>query len=335
MALEECAPAPGQGPRDFIQSRGTSHAQDHRQDREPGHAPRLLRHLRRGRRCELQPALGHRAGTGGRQSRGRCASGSGLSAEAARAHGRHGRTPVPRPRARGRAGRPAPPCEGHALARPRNRERPVAGREARETAAAGAVLGQRLRLAQGRGAAQCPAAVHHRDRRPRHPLHPREVAPSRCAAAGHDPWLARLGDGTAQDHRPARQPHRPRRPRRGCLPPRAALDARLRLLGQAAQHRLGPRPHRPRLGRADEAAGLPALRVAGRRLGLGHLGQHGAPEAAGPARHPRQHAGQRAAAGGAGAQQRRPRARRPRRQGEGGLRCAELPLQKRAAAMPR
>ena len=37
----------------------------------------------------------------------------------------------------------------------------------------------RLRLAQGRGEAQRPTAVHDRDRRGRHPLHPRALASTR------------------------------------------------------------------------------------------------------------------------------------------------------------
>jgi hypothetical protein len=36
-------------------------------------------------------------------------------------------------------------------------------------------LGDRVRLAQGRGTAERPASVHDRDRRSRHPLHPRQV----------------------------------------------------------------------------------------------------------------------------------------------------------------
>ena len=49
----------------------------------------------------------------------------------------------------------------------------IAGRAARDDAEARALLGDGLRLAQGRGAAQRPAAVHHRDRRARHSFHSR------------------------------------------------------------------------------------------------------------------------------------------------------------------
>ena len=53
-----------------------------------------------------------------------------------------------------------------------NRHRCIAGRAAHDDPAARALLGDRLRLAQGRGAAQRRAELHHRDRRAGHPLHP-------------------------------------------------------------------------------------------------------------------------------------------------------------------
>ena len=51
----------------------------------------------------------------------------------------------------------------------------LAGRAARDDAETRALLGDRLRLAQGRGAAQRPAAFHHRDRRARHSFHSRPL----------------------------------------------------------------------------------------------------------------------------------------------------------------
>ena len=59
---------------------------------------------------------------------------------------------------------------------------PVARRAAGDDAEARALLGDGLRLAQGRGEAERPAAVHDRDRRARHPLHPRalEACRTRC-----------------------------------------------------------------------------------------------------------------------------------------------------------
>ena len=59
------------------------------------------------------------------------------------------------------------------------RRRSVAGRAAGDDAGARPLLGDRLRLAQGRGETQRAAAVHDRDRRGGHPLHPREVAARR------------------------------------------------------------------------------------------------------------------------------------------------------------
>ena len=49
----------------------------------------------------------------------------------------------------------------------------VAGRAARDDSETRALLGDRLRLAQVRGEAECPAAIHHRDRWGRHSFHPR------------------------------------------------------------------------------------------------------------------------------------------------------------------
>ena len=73
-------------------------------------------------------------------------------------------------------------------------------------------------------------AVHDRDRRRGHPLHPRQVAARERAAADHDARLARLGHRAARDRRPADRPDRARRHRRGRVPPGAAVPARLRLL---------------------------------------------------------------------------------------------------------
>ena len=67
-----------------------------------------------------------------------------------------------------------------------------------------ALLGRRLRLAGGRGAAQRVPAVPHRARRARHPLPPRPLARTRRAAARPHPRLARLGRRVPQGDRPAR-----------------------------------------------------------------------------------------------------------------------------------
>ena len=74
-----------------------------------------------------------------------------------------------------------------------------------------------------RGETERVAAVHDRDRRGRHPLHPRQVAARERVAADHDARLARLGHRAARDGRPADRPDRARRTRRGRVPPGAAV----------------------------------------------------------------------------------------------------------------
>ena len=68
-----------------------------------------------------------------------------------------------------------------------------------------------VRLAQAGGGAQRAAQLHHRDRRPEHPLHPRQVeAAGRHPAAAH-PRLAGLGGRVPGPHRTADGPGEPRR----------------------------------------------------------------------------------------------------------------------------
>ena len=52
---------------------------------------------------------------------------------------------------------------------------PLARRAARDDPETRALLGDRIRLAQGRGAAQRRTEFHHRNRRAGHPLHPRPL----------------------------------------------------------------------------------------------------------------------------------------------------------------
>ena len=158
--------------------------------------------------------------------------------------------PLPRRDSGGAAGRPAPAHRGDALAQQGARRRSVAGRAAGDAAGARALLGDRLRLAQGRGEAQRAAAVHDRDRRGRHPLHPREVAARERVAADHDARLARLGHRAARDRRPAHRPDRARRTRRGRVRPRAAVPARLRLLRRARPSSAGTPAASRRPGRS-------------------------------------------------------------------------------------
>ena len=98
-----------------------------------------------------------------------------------------------------------------ALAQQGAGRRSVAGRAARDAAGARALLGDRLRLAQGRGGAQRAAAVQDRDRRGGHPLHPRQVTARGRVAVDHDARLARLGHRAAGHSRPAHRPDRARR----------------------------------------------------------------------------------------------------------------------------
>ena len=113
-----------------------------------------------------------------------------------------------------------------------------------------ALLGDRLRLARVRGETERAAAVHDRDRRGGHPLHPREVAARGRVAADHHARLARLGHRDARGRRPAHRPGRARRLRRGRVRPGGAVPARLRLLRRAGRGRLERRPHRREPGRS-------------------------------------------------------------------------------------
>ena len=195
------------------------------------------------------------------------------------------------------------------MARQGNRRRSVAGCAVGKAAGARSLLGHGLRLAQGRGEAECPAAVRDDDRRRRHSFHPRPLASSECSAGDRHPRLAGLGHRAAQDHRSAHRSDSARRQRRGRVRCRHPVRAGLRLLRQADRHRLGPRPHRASLGGADEAPRIHPLRRPGRRLGHTHLQRDGAPGGGGTARHPHQLAGDGTARGGRGA----PQAAGPRR----------------------
>ena len=75
-----------------------------------------------------------------------------------------------------------------------------------------------LRLEQVRGAAERPAELPDRDRRARHPLHPRPLAPRGRAAADRHARLARLDHRAAEDHRAAHGSHGARRQRGGRVP---------------------------------------------------------------------------------------------------------------------
>src|SRR6266568_4049980 len=197
---------------------------------------------------------------------------------------------LPRRHARRSVRRPAPAYRRGALSRQGARRRCVAGRAADDAPRARALLEHRLRLAQVRDEAERPPAVHDEDRRPRHPLHPREIASRECVAADHHARLARLGDRDARGHRPAHGPDRARRTRRGRIRPGAAVPARLRLLRRADGGRLGPRPHCASVGGADDPSGLHPLRRPGRRPGRQRHRRDGTPGSERPCGRPPQFA---------------------------------------------
>src|SRR6266568_2016282 len=198
--------------------------------------------------------------------------------------------PLPRRHSRRGPRRPAPAHRRDALAREGDRPRSFAGRAAGNDAETRALLGHRLRLPEVRGEAECPTAVHDRDRRPRHPLHPRPVASRQRVAAHHHARLARLGHRDAQGRRPAHRPDDTRRQRRGRFPSGDSVDPRLRVFRQTDHSRLGPCAHRTCLGSADEAPWIRAICGARRRLGSDYHGCNGCTDTSGVARHSLQHA---------------------------------------------
>ncbi len=111
------------------------------------------------------------------------------------------------------------------------------------------LLGDRLRLEQDAGQARRLAAVHHQDRRARHPLHPCPLEARQRAADHRHPWLAGLDHRAAEDHRAAHRPDRPWRQRIGRVPRRDPVAAGLRLLGQADRAGLDTGRASPRPGR--------------------------------------------------------------------------------------
>ena len=153
------------------------------------------------------------------------------------------------------------------VARTRNGRGRLARRAARDDSGARALLGDGVRLAQGRGEAERLAEFHHRDRRAGHSFHSRAFEARECAAAHRHARLARLDHRAAEDHRAADQSHRARRERVGRLRRGDPVDARLRVFRQADHDRLGPGPHRACLGGADEAPWIHEIRGAGWRLG--------------------------------------------------------------------
>ena len=98
-------------------------------------------------------------------------------------------------------GGPQAPDHGDAVARPRDGHRRFSRRAAGDDTEARRLLGERVRLAPMRGAAQCAAQFRHRDRRARHPLRPRAVEARKRAAGDRDARLAGLGGRMAGPRR--------------------------------------------------------------------------------------------------------------------------------------
>ena len=167
----------------------------------------------------------------------------------------------------------------------------IARSTARDDSGAGALLGDRVRLAQDRGETERPAAVHHRDRWAGHSFHSRPFETRKCVAADRYARMARLDHRTDEDHRSADQSHRTRRKCIRRVRCRDSVDARLRFFRQADHDRVGPRPHCTCLDRADEAPRIHEIRGAGRRLGCSHHRADGRAGATGIAGHSHQHGG--------------------------------------------
>ena len=183
---------------------------------------------------------------------------------------------LPRRRSGGGPGRPPPTHRRGELAQQGTRRRSLPGRAARDAAGARPLLADRLRLAQGRGEAQRLAPVHDRDRRPRHPLHPRalqhEDALPLIMTHGWPGSVIELLETVGPLTDPTAHGGTPRTPS-----PRAAVPARLRLLQRARRARLGRRPHRAGLGTADEPPRLHPLRRPGWRRGRPRHRHDGSP----------------------------------------------------------
>ena len=160
---------------------------------------------------------------------------------------------------------------------PTRRRSPIdPGRPAGEAPPARRVLGNRLRLAQGRGDAQRAAAVHHGDRRTGHPVraHPLAARATPCRLLMTHGWpgsiiellkvIEPLTDPTAHGGRAEDAFHL-------VLPTMPGYG----FSGNPTDDRLEPGPDGERVPRADAPARVPAVRLPGRRLGRDHLGAAG------------------------------------------------------------
>ena len=159
------------------------------------------------------------------------------------------------------------------------------------TQALAALLGGRLRLAQGRGQTKRDAAVRHRDRRSRTFISSTFVrsTKTRCRSIITHGWpgsiieqmkvIGPLTDPTAHGASASDAFHLviPSIPGYGYSP-------------EPASPRLGSRAHRQGLGRADAASRIRSIRRARRRLGRVHHATDGVARAGARAGHSQQHA---------------------------------------------
>ncbi len=192
-----------------------------------------------------------------------------------------------RPRA---ARRPEATACCDALARQGNAERLVARHSARVREGAVQLLGEGLRLARARKAAEPLSAVPHHHRRRRHPLHSRPLTARECAAAGDDARLARFDRRVPESDRAAHRSDEARRQGIRCVPRGVSVAARLRLLRQTDDDRLERREDRSRVERADAATRLQEVRRARRRLGRDRDDRDRSERHRELSRHPSEHA---------------------------------------------
>src|ERR1039457_3599343 len=129
------------------------------------------------------------------------------------------------------------------MARPGDCRRSIPGRAVGQDPATGEILGDALRLAEGGGETERPAAVCDDDRRARHPFHPRPLSAAECLALDHHARLTGIGPGTGEGYWSAHRSHDLWRWRGRRLRCRYPLDARLWLFWKTKRHGLESRTH--------------------------------------------------------------------------------------------
>jgi pimeloyl-ACP methyl ester carboxylesterase len=210
------------------------------------------------------------------------------------------------------ARRPPPAHRGDTVARQGNGHGCIARRAARDDAEARALLGDGLRLAQVRGEAERPAAVHHRkiDGLDIHFIHVRSKHENALPVIVTHGWPGSIIEqmkiidpltnptamaGAAEDSFDVVIPSLPG----------------YGFSGKPTAPGWTPSASRQSVGDADATPRLHTVRGAGRRLGQCRLGGDGPAAAAGIARHSHQHGGHGSTRCFKGAFGWRPAARRP------------------------